>query len=156
LWLEGRKNCTLTAVRDSTGLKTLYPQTQNHFTRLRVQRNNADIGWAVVAEKRKDPARYGNMRVGSVVDCWAIPSEALSIVRAATKALKQQGFDLIVTNQSHCDWGTAFRHAGYLKGPSNFIFAASKKLSALLMPFTETQQRMHFTRADGDGLPRNF
>jgi hypothetical protein len=64
--------------------------------------------------------------------------------------------DLIVSNQSHHLWGRAFEQAGFLSSASNFIFAAGKKLSALLQPFAENQSRMHFTRADGDGLPRNF
>jgi hypothetical protein len=64
--------------------------------------------------------------------------------------------DLILSNQSHAAWCRAFEHAGFLKAQSNFIFAASKKLSELLQPFEETRTRMHFTRADGDGLPRNF
>jgi len=29
-------------------------------------------------------------------------------------------------------------------------------LASLLEPFDENKSRMHFTRADGDGLPRNF
>jgi hypothetical protein len=77
-------------------------------------------------------------------------------VRGATETLERQGFDLILSNQSHQAWGEAFKSAGYLPGPSNFLFAASKKLAELLAPFEETRPRMHLTRADGDGLPENF
>jgi hypothetical protein len=45
---------------------------------------------------------------------------------------------------------------GYLKGPSTFIFAASKKLTELLQPLRESPASFHITRADGDGLPVNF
>jgi hypothetical protein len=45
---------------------------------------------------------------------------------------------------------------GFFKAQSNFIFAASKKLTEFLQPFEESKSRIHFTRADGDGLPRNF
>jgi hypothetical protein len=109
----------------------------------------------VVGERRKD-AKYGSMRVGSVVDCFALPGELFSVVRCATQTLERQGFDLILSNQSHQAWGAAFEAAGYLRGPSNFIFAASKKLTELLAPFEEVRPRMHVTRADGDGLPGNF
>jgi hypothetical protein len=155
LWEKARQTCSFTAVRDAEALRTLYPPTQTHLTRLVVKRNGAAIGWAVVGERRKD-AKYGNMRVGSVVDCFALPGEWFSVVRSATQTLQRQGFDLILSNQSHQAWGAAFKTAGYLPGPSNFVFAASKKLAELLAPFDEVRPRMHLTRADGDGLPGNF
>jgi hypothetical protein len=96
------------------------------------------------------------MRVGSIVDCWAAPDDAMPVVQAATAALIENGVDLIVSNQSHRLWAGALGHAGFWSAPSNFIFAAGKTLSTLLQPFEQTQSRMHFTRADGDGLPRNF
>jgi hypothetical protein len=120
-----------------------------------MKRNGTAIGWAVVGERRNDP-KYGNMRVGSVVDCFALPGELFSVVRCATQTLERQGFDLILSNQSHSAWGEAFKAAGYLSGTSNFIFAASKKLAQLLAPFEEVRAKMHLTRADGDGLPGNF
>jgi len=156
LWNGSKNSYALTAVRDSKTLRLLYPSADQHFSRLRVKRNNADIGWAVVGERRKD-VKYGAMRVGSIVDCWAAPECALPVVRAATQALEQRGVDLIVSNQSHLSWCEALEAAGFLKTtPSNFILAVSKKLAELLYPFEETKSRMHFTRADGDGLPRNF
>ncbi len=155
LWEQARQTCSFTAVRDAEALRTLYPPAETHLTRIVVKRNGAAIGWAVVGERRKD-AKYGNMRVGSVIDCFALPGELFSLVRCATQRLERQGFDLILSNQSHQAWGEAFHAAGYLTGPSNFIFAASKKLAELLAPFEEVRPRMHLTRADGDGLPGNF
>ena len=155
LWEQARQTCSFTAVRDAEALRTLYPPAETHLTRIVVKRNGAAIGWAVVGERRKD-AKYGNMRVGSVVDCFALPGELFSVVQAATQTLERQGFDLILSNQSHHAWGQAFEAAGYLGGPSNFIFAASKKLAELLAPVEEVRPRMHLTRADGDGLPGNF
>ncbi|MBZ5612742.1 MAG: hypothetical protein LAO23_01945 [Acidobacteriia bacterium] len=155
LWDQARHSCSFMAVRDAEALRTLYPPAQAHLTRLMIRRNGSAIGWAVVGERRKD-AKYGNLRVGSVVDCFALPGELFSVVRAATKTLERQGFDLILSNQSHHTWCEAFKAAGYLAGPSNFLFAASKKLAEFLAPFEEVRPRMHLTRADGDGLPRNF
>jgi hypothetical protein len=154
-WVQTRQTCSFTAVRDAEALRILYPAAQTHLTRLAVKRNGSAIGWAVVGERRKD-AKYGNLRVGSVVDCFALPGELFSVVRAATETLERQGFDLILSNQGHHAWGEAFKAAGYLPGPSNFLFAASKKLAELLAPFEEVRPRMHLTRADGDGLPGNF
>ena len=155
LWEQARQTCSFTAVRDAAALRTLYPPAETHLARLVIKRNGAAIGWAVVGERRKD-AKYGNMRVGSVVDCFALPGELFSVVRAATETLERRGFDLILSNQSHQAWGEAFKAAGYLPGPSNFLFAASKKLAELLAPFEQVRPRMHLTRADGDGLPANF
>jgi len=155
LWQQARATCSFTAVRDADALEVLYPATQTHLTRVLVRRNRTVVGWAVVGERRKD-AKYGAMRVGSVVDGMALPGEYFAVVRAATRVLERQGFDLILSNQSHENWGQAFRAAGYLGGPSNFIFAASKKLAELLAPWEAVRPRMHLTRADGDGLPANF
>ncbi len=155
LWEQARQTCSFTAVRNAEALRTLYPPEQTQLTRMVVKRNGSAIGWAVVGERRKD-AKYGNMRVGSVVDCFALPGELFSVVRCATQTLERQGFDLILSNQSHQAWSEAFNAVGYLPGPSNFIFAASKKLTRLLAPFEEVRPRMHLTRADGDGLPGNF
>lgn len=155
LWDEAKHACSFTAVRDREALQVLYPLSEKHLTRIEIERGGRAIGWAVVGERRKD-IKYGNLRVGSVVDCWALSGEFLSVVRAATETLKRQSFDLILTNQSHQEWGNAFQAAGYFSGPSNFLFAASKMLAELLAPFDQMRARMHLTRADGDGLPRNF
>jgi hypothetical protein len=155
LWEQARQSCSLTAVRDADALRTLYPPAQTHLTHIVIRRKGSAFGWAVVGERRRD-TKYGNMRVGSVVDCFALPGELFSVVLGATQTLERQGFDLILSNQSHQAWGEAFKTAGYLPGPSNFLFAASKKLAELLAPFEEVRPRMHLTRADGDGLPGNF
>lgn len=155
LWEAARHLYSLAAVRDTRTLRLLYPATDRHFTRLRVRRNDQDLGWAVVGEKRKDP-KYGSMRVGSIVDCCAIASQERSVIRAATDSLRRQNFDLIVSNQSHQNWRRALEAEGFVNAESNFIFAASKKLANLLQPFEKVERRMHLTRADGDGLPRNF
>jgi hypothetical protein len=155
LWQRPESGYAMSAVRDSVTLRTLYPASDRHFTRLRVSRNGTDIGWAVVGERRK-VQKYGSMRVGSILDCWASPEDALPIIRAATEALERAGVDLIVSNQSHKDWCAALEATGFLKAQSNFIFAASKKLAELLQPLEQTKSRIHLTRADGDGLPRNF
>jgi len=154
-WQEGKQQYSFTARRDAEALRVLYPPTETHLTRIELKRNQELVGWAVVGERRKD-AKYGDLRVGSVVDCWTLPGEAFAVVNAATATLKRQGFDLILTNQSHQMFCDAFRQAGYLSGPSNFIFAASKKLTELVGSFDQVRPRMHFTRADGDGLPKNY
>jgi hypothetical protein len=151
LWERSRARYSMTAVRDAASLRTLYPAENRRFTRLKVSRDGEAIGWAVVAEQNRKP-RYGDMRVGCVLDGFAEPEDAIPVVQAATRALERSGMDLIVSNQSHAAWGDAFRRSGFLAGPSNFIFAASKALTAILEPLEQNRPRMHITRADGDGL----
>ena len=152
LWESARGNYGMVAVRDAKTLRILYPAKFPHLIRLKVMRDGAPIGWAVVAERRKNP-RWGDLRVGTVVDCWAVPGDEVTVIRAATEALEQRSLDVIVSNQSHQAWCTALEHSGFLKTSSNFVFAASKKLAELLQPFDQQKSRMHIVRGDGDGLP---
>src|SRR5271170_1733546 len=96
VWEHARESCSFAAVRDAQALRNLYPPEQTRLTRIVMRRNGRTMGWAVVGERRKD-AKYGDMRVGSVVDCFALPGELLSVVRCATKTLERQGFDLILS-----------------------------------------------------------
>ncbi len=155
LWNHAKDAVSLAAVRDTNTLRLLYPVHVGSVKRLRVSRNGAAIGWAIVGERRKD-SKFGRMRVGSIVDCWASPENAAMVVKAASQALEKDGVDLIVSNQSHRVWCRAFEVAGFLKGPSTFVFAASKKLTELLQPIEQNRELFHITRADGDGLPANF
>ena len=160
LWDNAKNGVSLATVRDASTLRLLYPPSVTSTRRLRISRNGVAIGWAIIGERRKD-AKFGKMRVGSIVDCWASEENMASVVKAATQALEKNGsekdgVDLIVSNQSHHAWCSAFEKSGFLKGPSNFIFAASKKLTELLQPLEENRPSFHVTRADGDGLPANF
>ena len=160
LWNEAKNGVSMAAVRDASTLRLLYPPSVTSTRRLRISRNGVAIGWAIIGERRED-AKFGKMRGGSIVDCWASEENMASVVKAATQALEKNGaekdgVDLIVSNQSHHAWCSAFEKSGFLKGPSNFIFAASKKLTELLQPLEENRPSFHVTRADGDGLPANF
>lgn len=155
LWSHGKDLVSLAAVRDGNTLQILHKADLASVKSLRISSNGQAIGWAIVGERRKD-AKFGQMRVGSIVDCWASSTHTGSVVKAATRALEASGVDLIVTNQSHHMWCTAFEKFGFLRGPSNFVFATSRKLTELLQPLEENQKAFHITRADGDGLPANF
>ena len=155
LWNRANGMVSMAAVRDAKTLRLLYRADVTSIKRMRVSRNGAAVGWAIVGQRRKDP-KFGQMRVGSIVDCWAAPENAAAVVQAATQALEKDGVDLIVSNQSHHVWCRAFKRGGFLKGPSTFVFAASKKLTELLQPLEQNWPSLHITRADGDGLPANF
>src|SRR5678815_3226809 len=56
----------------------------------------------------------------------------------------------VVVHERDCS-AAALAGCGFRTGPSNFIFAASKKLAALLDPWSAHVGRIHLTRGDGDG-----
>ena len=155
LWNVAKDSVSMAAIRDARTLSLLYPAHDQFLTRIRVKRGGRIIGWAVVGERRKD-SKFGAMRVGSVVDCWAPPEDAGAVVRAAAEAIEKRGVDLIVSNQAHHRWCRSFEKSGFLKGPSTFVLALSRKLTELLEPFQQNRPSIHVTRADGDGLPKNF
>jgi len=155
VWSRAQKECAIAALRNSATLRLLYPASEKDLTRIRLQRDQEVIGWAVVGARRKDP-KFGDLRVGSIIDCLALPGEEQAVIEAASGILEAQGMDLIVANHGHRAWRPAFRSAGYCKAPSNFVLALSKELSQLLEPLEQNQPLFHITRADGDGLPRNF
>jgi hypothetical protein len=152
LWNECNGRYAMIGVRDSETLSVVYPASNRRFLRYRVTRGREVIGWAVVLDTPMHENKYfGNLRVGSIVDCLALPENAPAVIRAATQVLEERGVDLVVSNQSHACWCAALRDAGFLRGPSNFAFAASRKLGQLLHPLQIKIGHIHMTRGDGDG-----
>lgn len=149
---ERRQGYSLTAVRDRESLDILYPASDPRFLHLRVTEGKATVGWAVcLSTQMSGNAYFGELRVGSLVDCFAAPADAGQVVRAATHHLISTGADLIVTNQAHAAWCRALADAGYTAGPSNFLLALSRKLTQRLQPLAQHQEGFHITRGDGDG-----
>jgi hypothetical protein len=152
LWSACKGSYAMIAVRDSETLDILYPASSNRFLCYKVTRGGTVLGWAVLLDTQMRDNRYfGNLRVGSIVDCLALPAQAFGVVRAATQVLEARGVDLIVTNQSHAAWGAALQRAGFLQGPSTFRFAASRELAKLVDPVPTKMAHIHLTRGDGDG-----
>src|SRR5439155_12088711 len=120
LWNESKSQYALAAVRDSRTLNLLYPSDDKHFIKLRVTRDGKTVGWAVAGERRKDP-KYGEMRIGSIIDCCAVPGSAVPVIRSAAHALIGAGVDLIVSNQAHRMWQEALKACAFLEAESNFI-----------------------------------
>ena len=94
---------------------------------------------------------FGNMRVGTVVDCLAVPGAEADVISAATIHLRHNKVDLIVSNQLSKAWGRAFSAKGYLSAPSNFALAVSPQLAHDLQPFEDSSGQIHLNRGDGDG-----
>ncbi len=152
VWKTCRAHYGMCAVRDTETLRILYPRDDARFVRLRIRRGAETIGWAVLLNNKWwNHRHFGQMRLGAIADGLAAPTDDAEVVRCATRFLQRRGVDLIVSNQAHHAWRRAFRRSGYLRGPSNFNFASSKSLTALLQFGGVQQDDMHWTRGDGDG-----
>jgi hypothetical protein len=152
VWNECHAAYSMIAPRDSATLNTLYPASFERIHRLQVRRGPAVVGWALVRHTRMNGHKqFGDLHVGTLVDCLSSFEHAAVVVRAATRFLEDCGVDLIVSNQANEVWRGALQGAGYLRGPSNFILAVSRPLSRLLDPFAENAAKAHINRGDGDG-----
>jgi hypothetical protein len=152
VWNTCADSFAMIGVRDTRALNALYPGTMPRITRLKVSSGKSVIGWAVVLNtKMKAHKQFGDLHVGTLVDCLAPLQEAPLIVEAAERFLEGRGVDLIISNQCHESWRSALLGLGFLEGPSNFVVAASRGLSKLLDPFDQNVSRIHLTRGDGDG-----
>jgi len=152
VWRSSKQRYGMAAVRDAETLRILYPGDKQNFIRLRFSGESHATGWAVVLDSQLSGHKhFGDMRLGSIVDCFASVDDTTVVVDAARRFLESRGVDLIVSNQSHAAWQRGFREAGFLNGPSNFIFAASKKLAELLKKEGVENDGLHFNRGDGDG-----
>ena len=151
VWTFARPGVTFAAARTAGALERAYPRSDPRFVRVRVSRGAATVGWAVLlATDMVDHSHFGTMRVGTVVDILAVPGHERAVVDAATRELDRREVALVVTNQQHEAWGVAFRRAGYLRGPSNYAFGASRRLGAALAS-DAAAARVHLTRGDGSG-----
>ncbi len=152
IWKRSKARYAMIAVRDAVVLNTLYPSGNERFRRIKVLRQGEVIGWAVaLTTKMAKHKHFGDMQVGSVVDCLALPGEEHPVIATVTRHLEGLGVDIIVSNQLHSSWCTAFAKNGYLFGPSNFIFAVSQEVAKKLHPFHLRASEVHMTRGDGDG-----
>ena len=152
IWQSCRDCYSLIAERDCKTLNFLYPASDLRFLRLKVSRGGKGIGWAVMlAPQLSDHQYFGNMRVGSIVDCLAAPNDAYWVVQQSTRFLEELGVDMIVSAQASSAWCEALSQNGYLSGPSNVALALSPCLTDRLKPFEDLKQHIHINRGDGEG-----
>jgi hypothetical protein len=152
LWEACKDQYAMIAVRDSESLNILYPGSNERFLSYKISRGKHTLGWVVLLDTRMQGNKYfGNMRVGTILDCLALPEDAWAVIRTATRILEKRRVDLTVSNQSQNDWSSAFRKTGFFAGPSNFSFGVSPDLSRLLSPFESAAAKVHMTRGDGEG-----
>lgn len=153
LWERCKDRYCAIALRDAATMNALVPaQGWPHGIRLKVDRDGHNIGWAVVMDTQmRGDGRFGDLRVGSIVDCLADPDDTGEVVAAATRFLRRRGVDIVVSNQAHPAWVRGFAQSGYAVLPNKRMFAPSPSLRALLEPFDEAARGLHLTNMDGHG-----
>ena len=153
LWRRCKARYAAIALRDAASMNVLVPPAGwPNGIRLKVDRGAQTIGWVVVLDTQmRGDARFGGLRVGSVVDCLADPDDTSEIVAAATRFLRHRGVDIVISNQAHASWIRGFAESGYVVLPNKRMFAPSPALRALLEPFEETARGLHLTNMDGHG-----
>lgn len=158
IWDRAKHDYAALAVRDARAMNTLLPPGERQYEwseqiRLRVRdRAGADLGWAVVCVRTMEGHhRYGDLRVGTVVDSLAPVEHAGEVVHAAYAFLAGVGAELVIANQSDPRWIRAFRDNAFLEVEGRRIFCAAPPLVEALEPFDETAQRLFLTNMDGHG-----
>lgn len=152
VWQQSAGVADMAAVRDYPVLARLYDAPGNRFIRVAVTEGGQMRGWAVLLSSAHHRDKYfGNMKVGSLVDLLAAPGYERPVLDAAVARLQREAVDIIVTNQSLGAVCAALRGAGFLEGPSNFLFAASPRLVSAIGPLEPRLTNLHFNRGDGDG-----
>jgi hypothetical protein len=143
-WNNSYASYGLVAQRDDETLQGLYPPADRRF--LWVRNGN---GWAVMLDTQmRVHLQFGDMRVGTIVDCMGTKEGAVDAILSATALLEQRGVDLIISNQLHDTWSDALLKAGFRKGPSNFLLALSP---AFAQAVAAADGEIHCNRGDGDG-----
>jgi hypothetical protein len=152
LWNICGNEYALIAIRDRKLLNRLYPDHDKANIKLLFRNSGRLVGWAVVRNtKMAHHKQFGGMHIGSLVDGLALHEYTADIVGGCAIFLKDKKVDLIVSNQASDIWCNGLKKAGFIKGPSNFIFQASPKLSAMLGNFNGQRSTWHLNRGDGDG-----
>jgi hypothetical protein len=153
IWEEGAASFDLVAVRTQELMSCLYPSEDKRFIRLKVCSGQRPVGWAILLLTDMDRHRqFGNMRVGTIADCFSVPGFESAVSCAARDHLITHGANLIVSNQSSAAWCNALEYAGMMSGPTNFFLALSPQLMEDLGISSDGNiGKFHFNRGDGDG-----
>lgn len=148
VWDRARTQFAFAVARDRATLSQLYPLEDERYEAYVFRAQGEAVGWAVcVQTAMRDHAYFGDLKVATILDVVGGAEAAPGMIAALSRTLASSA-DLIVTNQSHAGWASAFRRAGYASAPSNYLLAMSKPLAAAIGPRTD---QVHVTRGDGDG-----
>jgi hypothetical protein len=153
IWERCADRYSVIALRDRVTMNALLPEDGwPKGIRLKISAGDRLLGWAVALDTQmKGDRRFGDLRVGSVVDCLALPEDAAAVAGAAFRFLRDRGVDLVFTNQSHPAWVRGFARSGFVILKNRRMFTASPQLREAMEPLEETLAGLHLTNMDGHG-----
>lgn len=153
LFARCKDRYSLVAARDARNMNALLPRGGwPPAIALRVSRRGEAIGFVVVMETQMSAdARFGDLHVGSIIDCFGLPEDAPEVMGAGIAHLRARGVDLIVSNQSHPAWYGALALHGFVVLHGRRNLAASPELRKALEPIASTAAGIHLTNLDGHG-----
>jgi hypothetical protein len=153
VWGSASLQYAMIAVRDSKTMNALLPAAGwPESTILRVDDGGEVIGWAAVRDTQfKDDARFGNLRVGSIIDSLARPGRETSVVHAASTFLERRQIDIIATNFTAANWIAAFQTRGFFAIRNRRRFTISPVLYQRAGGGEMHGDAVHLTPLDGDG-----
>lgn len=152
VWRVYRRELRFGVRRDVNVLPELYPPQEPRLRIFRMLAAGETVGWATALLTPMHRNRYfGNLRVATILDAAASREFFFALAALVDAALEAEGADLVITNQSLPQWQQAFLEAGFRRGPSNFLFAASPALVKALSPTPIADGLVQLVRGDGDG-----
>ncbi|MEM7005954.1 MAG: hypothetical protein AAF498_08730 [Pseudomonadota bacterium] len=155
IWAMATAQYDMVAFRDAASLNHLmagdgWPEV----VLIKVLSGGQPVGWAALKiSKMEDDQRFGDMTVGSLVDCLALPGKEEMVVSAAVELLCDQGSDVIMTNVTHPVWDKALKRCGFFASKNRRTFGVSPSFG--IKAGTGLVAGAHFTPIDGDG-PRGL
>ena len=151
VWEQFRSHCSFAVVRDSAMLPVLYPLGSGRVLGWMIKSGAQPVGWITgLSTQMKNNHYFGNLRVGTVLDCMAPPDALAATAWLAARSLARTGADIVLTNQQHLMLRTAFKQAGFIQASSNYLLAISKRL-AEASRCSGGHDAIHVTRGDGHG-----
>ena len=148
IWKQFRERCSFAIRRDAAVLPELFPASDSRLVMVRIDHHSRPAGWAACFDSpMRNHPHFGDLRVGSILDCVAAPEAMAATAILADTELARRGVDVVITNQTHRLWCDGFSAAGFLAGPSNYVVALSPALAARC----GDRDSIHVTRGDGDG-----
>lgn len=149
LWREARHAYSVLPWRDAAVLNDLFAGRPQYCC-LKVSEAGRPVGWAVLDRMSAPGARFGGMRVYTILDCLALPRDAEAVIAAATRCIAGLDADVVLSYQTHPAWRKALRRAGFHGRLSTFQFASAPELTGRIRAADATRSGLHLTRGSGD------
>jgi hypothetical protein len=148
IWKQSQDSYALIALRNTV---VLYPSCDERFSRIKVLRLGEVIGWTVaLTTTMKEHKHFGDMQVGSVVDCLALPGEEQSVIGTITRYLEGLEVDIIVTISCISRGAVPLQRRVICSVHQISSLRYPRRLQTNCIRHLRASQ-VHMTRGDGDG-----